>query len=111
MKSLDEIIETICDSYCRFPQGTQEECEKHCDSCILTELVNMPTAYPDTVYHQIAGTPDQLAKLIQDVSNLDECYCNGDCDSDDCLHEFDCILRWLLSKAEPGISGREVATA
>ena len=39
-----KIAEEICDTYCRFPEmyATREQLhERHCDSCILLQLLNM----------------------------------------------------------------------
>ena len=37
------VMEKVCDKYCRFPCEckSQEELDKHCDSCELTELLNL----------------------------------------------------------------------
>lgn len=41
---LNEVVEEICDKYCKFPQmytGENEDelYEEHCDGCILNKLI------------------------------------------------------------------------
>lgn len=40
-ENVDEVMEIICDKYCRFPGEciTQGELDKHCDRCELVELL------------------------------------------------------------------------
>ena len=39
----DAVMEKVCDKYCRFPWecSSQEELDKHCDSCELIELIKL----------------------------------------------------------------------
>ena len=38
----NKVAETFCDGYCRFPRecGSQDELERHCDSCVMIRLLN-----------------------------------------------------------------------
>jgi len=39
-----ELMETVCDSYCRWPlecKSSEELEEKHCDACALIQALNL----------------------------------------------------------------------